>query len=234
MPDPTSPRDTTTDRQDPSGANPTAEPKAAAPATDEERADGTIEAEVTEIAPDRTAELEAAVADLRDRFLRSHAEMENLRRRTEREVQDARRYAVTGFARDLLAVADNLRRALEAATTTGEKPAGDAVLKALVEGVELTERELLKTLEKNGVQKLDPKGKPFDPNFHQAMFEAPDPSVPTGTVVQVIQDGYVIGGDRLLRPSMVGVARGGPKAGAAPVETDAAAPESKAGLDRTA
>ncbi|MBB3973298.1 molecular chaperone GrpE [Hansschlegelia beijingensis] len=222
MPDPTSPGNPTPDEVK----------NADAPQTDEQRADGTVEAEVTDAAAgaDRTAELEAAVADLRDRLLRSHAEMENLRRRTEREVQDAKRYAVSSFARDLLGVADNLRRALEAAAAAGKSSADasddvrDPVFAALVEGVELTERELQKTLEKNGVKKLDPRGKPFDPHHHEAVFEAPDPSVPSGTVVQVMQDGYVIG-DRILRPAMVGVARGGPKPGAAP-ET--------AGVDRRA
>ena len=222
MPDPTSPGNPTPD--DVKGAD--------APQTDEQRADGTVEAEVTDAAAgaDRTAELEAAVADLRDRLLRSHAEMENLRRRTEREVQDAKRYAVSSFARDLLGVADNLRRALEAAAAAGKSGAdpseevSDPVFAALVEGVELTERELQKTLEKNGVKKLDPRGKPFDPHHHEAVFEAPDPSVPSGTVVQVMQDGYVIG-DRILRPAMVGVARGGPKPGAAP---------ESAGVDRRA
>ena len=222
MPDPTSPGNPTPDEVK----------NADAPQTDEQRADGTVEAEVTDAAAgaDRTAELEAAVADLRDRLLRSHAEMENLRRRTEREVQDAKRYAVSSFARDLLGVADNLRRALEAAAAAGKSGADasddvrDPVFAALVEGVELTERELQKTLEKNGVKKLDPRGKPFDPHHHEAVFEAPDPSVPSGTVVQVMQDGYVIG-DRILRPAMVGVARGGPKPGAAP-ET--------AGVDRRA
>jgi molecular chaperone GrpE len=208
------------------------DPQAAAPAggeTDEQRADGTVEREVTEPAApqDRTAELEAGLVEMRDRLLRAHADMENLRRRTEREVQDARRYAVTGFARDILGVADNLRRALEAASAGSDDASGevgDPALVALVEGVELTERELLKALEKNGVQKISPKGQLFDPHRHEAVFEAPDPSVPAGTVVQVMQDGYVIG-DRILRPAMVGVARGGPKPGAAP-ET--------ASLDRTA
>ncbi|MFD1331486.1 nucleotide exchange factor GrpE [Methylopila musalis] len=217
MPDTTSPRnDTPTD-----AADVELHAADAAPQTDGERADQTIEPEISAPA-DRVVELEAAVTDLRDRFLRSHAEMENLRRRTEREVQDARKYALTAFARDLLSVADNLRRALEA--TPAEK---DGPLQAIVDGVELTERELLKTLEKHGVAKIEPKGQIFDPNFHQAIFEAPDPSVPTGTVVQVVQDGYVIG-DRLLRPAMVGVARGGPKPG----ETKADDP--KPGIDRTA
>ncbi len=199
--------------------------------TDEQRADGTVEREVVDepsTGDQRVAELEAAVADLRDRLLRSHAEMENLRRRTEREVVDAKRYAVSSFARDLLGVADNLRRALDAAAAAtpgaeASEAVADPVFAALVEGVELTERELGKGLEKHGVRKLDPKGKPFDPHHHEAVFEAPDPSVPAGTVVQVMQDGYVIG-DRILRPAMVAVARGGPKADAAPE-----AP----GLDRT-
>ncbi|GLK75521.1 protein GrpE [Methylopila jiangsuensis] len=214
--------DTSSPRNDPQTEAADVELNAAEPAqTDGERADHTIEPEIAGPA-DRTAELEAAVTDLRDRFLRSHAEMENLRRRTEREVQDARKYALTSFARDLLSVADNLRRALEAVPAETDGP-----LKSIVDGVELTERELLKTLEKHGVAKIEPKGQIFDPNFHQAIFEAPDPSVPTGTVTQVVQDGYVIG-DRLLRPAMVGVARGGPKPGEAKPE------EPKSGLDRTA
>lgn len=186
-------------------------------ATEEQRADAGIEPEVVEApaAPDRTVELEAAVADLRDRLLRTHAEMENLRRRTEREVQDAKRYAVSAFARDLLGVADNLRRAIEssvpvAADTEDAVDDADPALAGLLQGVEITERELLKSLEKNGVTKLSPKGQLFDPHRHEAVFEAPDPSVPSGTVVQVMQDGYMIG-DRILRPAMVGVARGGPK-----------------------
>jgi molecular chaperone GrpE len=183
-------------------------------ATEEQRADAGIEPEVSEApAPDRTAELEAAVADLRDRLLRTHAEMENLRRRTEREVQDAKRYAVSAFARDLLGVADNLRRAIESSVPVAadaEDAVADPALAGLLQGVEITERELLKSLEKNGVTKLSPKGQLFDPHRHEAVFEAPDPSVPSGTVVQVMQDGYMIG-DRILRPAMVGVARGGPK-----------------------
>jgi len=151
--------------------------------------------------------------ELKDRALRLAAEMENLRRRTQREVADGRAYAVTNFARDMLTVSDNLRRALDA---VGEdaKASGDAALTALVEGVELTERSMLSALERHGVRKLEPQGERFDPNFHQAMFEVPDPGVPAGTVVQVVQSGYSIG-DRVLRPAMVGVAKGGPKPGAA-------------------
>ncbi len=159
----------------------------------------------------RIAELEAENADVKDRMLRLAADMENLRRRTEREIKDARTYAVTGFAREMLSVADNLRRAIEAVPAEA-KEHGDDGLNALIDGVEVTERGLLGTLEKHGVKKLDPEGQRFDPHFHQAMFEVPNPEVPNNTVVQVVQAGYAIG-DRVLRPAMVGVAKGGPKQG---------------------
>jgi molecular chaperone GrpE len=149
-------------------------------------------------------------AEARDRMLRTLAEMENLRKRTSREVADARMYGITGFARDVLDIADNLQRALDAVPQEARANA-DPGLKALIEGVELTERSLHNTLEKYGVKRLDPWGSKFDPNFHQAMFEVPDPSVPSGTVVQVVQAGYTIG-DRVLRPALVGVSKGGAKA----------------------
>jgi molecular chaperone GrpE len=149
-------------------------------------------------------------ADAKDRTLRTLAEMENLRKRTKREVADARTYGITAFARDVLDIADNLQRALDAVPMEARE-AADPGLKALIEGVELTERSLHKTLEKNGVQKLDPLGEKFDPNFHQAMYEVPDSSVPSGTVVQVVQGGYTIG-ERVLRPALVAVAKGGAKA----------------------
>ena len=152
-------------------------------------------------------------AEARDKMLRTLAEMENLRKRTSREVADARIYGITGFARDVLEIADNLQRALDAVPAEARANA-DPGLKALIEGVELTERSLHNTLEKNGVKKLDPSGGKFDPNFHQAMFEVPDPSVPAGTVVQVVQAGYTIG-DRVLRPALVGVSKGGAKQPAA-------------------
>ncbi|WP_454288434.1 nucleotide exchange factor GrpE [Rhizobium arsenicireducens] len=154
--------------------------------------------------------LKAENAELRDRFLRLAADMDNLRRRTERELKDAKTYAVTAFARDMLAVSDNLRRALEALPDEA-RAAADAGLSALVEGVEMTERGMLTTLERHGVRKIDAEGQKFDPHFHQAMFEVPNPNVPNNTVVQVVQAGYAIG-DRVLRPAMVGVAKGGPKA----------------------
>jgi molecular chaperone GrpE len=148
-------------------------------------------------------------ADYKDKLLRTLADMENLRRRTDREVADARLYGVSNFARDILAVADNMDRALQALDAELREKA-DAGVKALLDGVELTERELLKVLEKHGVRKFEPKGERFDPNLHQAMLELPDPSLPAGTVAQVIQPGYMIG-ERMLRPALVAVAKGGPK-----------------------
>jgi molecular chaperone GrpE len=156
------------------------------------------------------ADREREVAELKDRLLRTLAEMENLRKRTERDVIDARTYGIAGFARDVLTVADNMHRALTAFDDEGRQQAGDGV-KALLDGVELTERELMNVLEKHGVKRLDPQGQKFDPNRHQAMYEAEDPSVPAGTVVQVVQSGYTIG-ERVLRPALVAVSKGGPKA----------------------
>ncbi|MBY0532436.1 MAG: nucleotide exchange factor GrpE [Xanthobacteraceae bacterium] len=154
-------------------------------------------------------ELEGQVASLKDKYLRAHAEMENTRRRAEKDVADARNFSIAGFARDMLAVADNLGRALDA-VDPAVREAADNTLKTLLEGVELTSRELAKTLEKHGVRLLDPIGQKFDPNFHQAMFEIPDETVPAGTVKQVVQLGYAIG-ERVLRPALVGIAKGGPK-----------------------
>lgn len=169
--------------------------------------------------PDPMEVLKNENAELRDRFLRLAAEMDNLRRRTERDVKDAKSYAVTAFARDMLAVSDNLRRALDSVPADA-KESGDAGLKALIEGVDMTERAMLSTLERHGVRKLEPEGQKFDPNFHQAMFEVPNTTVPNNTVVQVVQAGYVIG-ERVLRPAMVGVAKGGPKTEANAAEAPA-------------
>jgi molecular chaperone GrpE len=168
--------------------------------------------------PERTVEdvMDALVkesAEHKDRWLRTLAEMDNLRKRTEREVADARTYGVTAFARDILAVADNMQRAMQALDDELREKAEPGV-KALLDGVELTERELLNVLEKHGVKKIEPMGEKFDPNFHQAMYEVPDASVPSGTVTQVVQPGYTIGG-RVLRPALVAIAKGGPKAAAA-------------------
>ena len=166
---------------------------------------------------DPVTRLERDVADLKDQLLRALAEAENTRRRAERDVSDARRYAIAGFARDMLSVGDNFRRALDT-MPEGEEPK-DPNVKALVDGVAMTEREFLNTLEKHGIAKIEPHGERFDPNKHQAMFEVPNEDVPNGTVVQVVQPGYVIA-DRVLRPAMVGVSKGGPKA-APKAENDA-------------
>ena len=162
-------------------------------------------------APDAAEALAKEAADLKDRLLRTLAEMENLRRRSEREVADARLYGIANFARDVLGVADNMRRALDAAGPD-LREGGDDKTRALIDGVELTERELLKVMEKYGVKRLDPQGEKFDPNFHQAMFEMPDPNATPGTVVQVLQAGYKIA-ERVLRPAMVGVRQGAAEAG---------------------
>jgi len=186
--------------------DPTARPNGVEP----EAPDTAAPAEPTEAAQDPVAALVKEAAGLKDRLLRTLAEMENLRRRTDREVADARTYGVTNFARDILAVADNMERAMQALDDEIRDKA-DAGVKALLDGVELTERELIKVMEKHGVKKIEPQGQKFDPNLHQAMFEIPDASVPAGTVVQIMQPGYTIG-DRVLRPALVGVAKGGPKA----------------------
>ena len=160
-------------------------------------------------AADPVAEARSEAAEFKDKLLRTLAEMENLRKRTEREVFDARVYGIAGFARDVLAVADNMHRALEAIGPE-LREAADAKVKALIEGVELTERELLKTLEKNGVKKFSPQDEKFDPNVHQAMYEVPTSEQPPGQVAQVIQAGYMIG-DRVLRPALVAVSKAAPK-----------------------
>ncbi len=162
--------------------------------------------------PGSAEALAKEAAEWRDKMLRTLAEMENLRKRTAKEVSDARSYGITGFARDVLDIADNLQRALDAVPVETREMA-DPMLKTLIEGVVLTERSLLNALEKNGVKKFDPTGEKFNPNFQQAMYEVPDPSVPAGTVVQVVQAGYMIG-ERVLRPALVGVSKGGAKTAA--------------------
>jgi molecular chaperone GrpE len=161
-------------------------------------------AEAATAQADALAAAQAEIAELKDRLLRNAAESENLRKRLEREKEDAAKYATGKFARDILTVADNLRRALENAPkhAEGSPEAG------LVSGVEATERELLGVFERHGIARIDPKGEKFDPNLHQAMFEVQDPGVPAGTVVQVVAAGYTQHG-RLLRAAMVGVSKGG-------------------------
>lgn len=161
------------------------------------------------------AKAQAEIADLKNQVLRALADTENLRRRFEREKEDAIKYASGKFARDILSVADNMRRALESAPKEG---AGDETLKNLITGVEATERELLNVFERYGIARIDPKGQRFDPNLHQAMFEIEDASVAAGTVLQVMAAGYVQHG-RLLRAAMVGVSKGGPQPEAQPGQT---------------
>ena len=177
----------------------------------ETMADENVEAAAPETA-DPVAEATREAAQYKDKLLRTLAEMENLRKRTEREVLDARAYGIAGFARDVLAVADNMHRALEAIGPDLREGA-DPKVKALIEGVELTERELMKILERNGVRKFSPQGEKFDPNFHQAMYEVPTSDQPPGHVAQVIQAGYMLG-ERVLRPALVAVSKAPPKSSA--------------------
>lgn len=147
---------------------------------------------------------QAEITELKDRLLRAAAELENYRKRAEREREEMAKFAITGFARDLLTVSDNLRRALESVPTNHDKP--EDLLKTLVEGVEITEKELLNAFKKNGIEKIEPLGQPFDHHLHQAMFEQEDPDQPAGTIVHVMQSGYQLNG-RLLRPALVGVSK---------------------------
>jgi molecular chaperone GrpE len=166
------------------------------------------ESEANESSPEtRSTELEAELAEYKDRLLRALAETENVRRRAQREREDASKYSIAGFAKDLLSAADNLRRALE---SLPESEAKDERTRSLLAGVAATERELLGVFERHGIKRIDPQGERFDHNFHQAIFEAERPDQPSGSVVEVLQPGYVLH-DRLLRPAMVGVAKGGPK-----------------------
>jgi molecular chaperone GrpE len=152
----------------------------------------------------RIAELEAQVGEQRDQALRALAEAENVRKRLQREMEDSVKFAVTKFARDMLSVADNLGRALQAAPA--ERDELDPALKSLLEGVEATERELLAIFERNGIKKIDPLGEPFNPEYHQAVMEVPTSEHPPGTVALVMMPGYLLK-ERLLRPAMVGVAK---------------------------
>ena len=199
--------DTTARRPEDAAAEPenrdAAQPDAGTPETEEAKIAALVET------------LARESAEHKDRALRTLAEMENLRKRTEREVSDTRQYSIASFARDILAVADNMDRALQALDAELRETANPAT-KTLLDGVELTERELLKVLEKHGVKRFEPqKGEKFDPNLHQAMYEVADASQPAGTVAQVVQAGYMIG-ERMLRPALVAVAKGGPRPAAKP------------------
>jgi molecular chaperone GrpE len=195
------------DKDEPEAVGPGAAPDNDPPANDiGEAAAAGFPDEGTAATPEvRMAAVEAELADSKDRLLRALAETENVRRRLQRERDDAQKYAVGTFARDLLSVVDNLRRALEAMP---EAEVNDQRTRSLRDGVAATERELLAAFERHGLKRIDPKGERFDHNFHQAIFEVERPDVPTGSVVEVLQPGYLLH-DRLLRPAMVGVAKGG-------------------------
>ena len=185
-------------------AGPTAE---ASPAEAAEAADAEAETGAPEPAGPEDED-EDALGELRERLLRTMAELENTRRRGEREREETAKYAIAGFARSVLTVADNLRRAI--ASVPGEARENEAV-QPLLAGVEMTERELLRAFERHGIKAVEPLGEKFDHNFHQAMFEVESAGQPPGTVVQVMETGYVIA-DRLLRPAMVGIAKAKPAA----------------------
>jgi molecular chaperone GrpE len=191
-------------------------------AANDTQADAASELEAGRAALDA---LMAENAELKDRALRATAEAENVRKRAEREIADTRSYAIAGFARDMLAATDSLSRALLMVPAEIRETA-EGTVKSLIEGIELTEREMQRLLGKHGIRPIEAEGQKFDPHKHQAMFEVPDPSKPEGTVVQVVQAGYVIG-DRVLRPAMVGVSKGGGKAGATPESAEA-------GVDKSA
>ncbi len=170
-------------------------------------------------AEERMAQLDAELADYKDRLLRALAETENIRRRGQREREDTQKNAVSGFAKELLSAADNLRRALD---SLPEAEAKDDKTRGLLAGVAATERELLAVFERHGIRRIDPKGERFDHNFHQAIFEAENTGKPAGTIVEVLQPGYVLH-DRLLRPAMVGVAKDQPKPSQPPEHVDTVA-----------
>jgi molecular chaperone GrpE len=176
---------------------------------DEEELEEEDEAEEEEV--DETVTLKAEIADLKERYIRLAADMENLRRRTEREVKDARTFAISNFARDVLGVSDDLSRAMQVVRDSQNTEDPLAAVAGLVEGIAATERAMITTMERHGVTRVDPMGEKFDPNFHQAMFEVPDATKPNNTVMNVVQAGFKIG-ERMLRPALVGVSKGGPKA----------------------
>lgn len=188
--------------------------KPAQPGNDKEPASSLAQpgAESDIAEPEPFTELEnlyAENASLKDKVLRTLADMENLRRRTEKEVADAKVYGVANFAREMLTFADNLRRAVESVPASARESLDQGVV-TLIEGVELTERDFLARLARFGIKKIEAQGQRFDPNHHEALFEIPDESVANGTVLQVVEPGYLIG-ERVLRPAKVGISRGGPK-----------------------
>ncbi|RJF85478.1 nucleotide exchange factor GrpE [Sphingomonas cavernae] len=175
---------------------------------DEQKVDETPRQETAEVGPennglDRLGELETDLAEAKQAVLYAQAEVQNVRRRLEKDAQDARAYAATGFARDILSVADNLGRALEAVPAELRQ---DEKLKGLLTGIEATSKELASVFERNGIKRIAALGEALDPNRHQAMVEIPSAEAEPGTIVQEMQAGYMIK-DRLLRPALVGVAK---------------------------
>ena len=179
----------------------------------------------------RIAELENEAAELKDKLLRALAESENVRRRALRDRQDAAKYGIANFAREMLGVADNLRRALDHVDAEARKES--EAIENLAAGVEMTERAMLDAMERSGVKPIEAMGQKFDHNFHEAMFEAPDPTKPSGTVIQELEKGYMLA-DRLLRPARVGVSKGGPAAVVEPSEPSEPADDGVAAKDQRA
>lgn len=152
----------------------------------------------------KIAALEKELERTKDQMLRALADAENTRRRSQKEREDAGKYAVSSFARDLLDVADNFHRALQ--SIPAELKDADERVKGVVTGIETVQKEMLRTFEKHGIRKIEPIGEPFNPHFHEVIFEAPVPGKPPGTVIQLIEAGYILN-DRLLRPARVGVSK---------------------------
>jgi len=180
---------------------------AAEAAEAEEQAEADAAGEDVQVEIDAAGKADAEIADLKDKLLRALADIENLRRRSQKEREDALKYASANFARDMLSVADNLRRAIESIPEEGD-PDG-AALVGFIEGIALTEKDLLSALERHKITKIEPMGEKFDPQFHEALFEIPTNDAASGTVMQVMETGYTIH-DRLLRPAKVGIAKAGP------------------------
>ena len=181
-----------------------------------------------ELLPGPMEQLEIEIADLKDRYLRQAADMENLRKRSERERSDIKKYAVSEFARDILPLSDNFQRAIEA--VPAEAAEQDEALKSFLEGVKMNEHELQRVLERHGVTKLDPAGEKFDPNKHQAVQQIENSDLPNNTVVDVFQVGYVIA-ERVLRPAVVSVAKGGAKSASTPKEPPMSLPDKETKAD---
>ena len=217
------------ERAEPEQAGP--ETDAAAPSAEQsnagdaeenaEEADALEAPDVEDVTDAEEDEAEDGEYALKDQLLRALADAENARRRAKKDVDDARNYAISRFAQDLLGVADNLGRALE--SIPAERRESDDAVKAIAEGIEMTAREFETALGRHGITRIDPLGEKFDYNLHQALFETAETDQPDGTVVQVFQTGYRIG-DRLLREAMVGVAKGGTP----PAADDEADPEAEA------